>query len=1261
MQRRILAGAGAVALIGSLVAPPVATAEPATYTAAGSFNAALGCEEDWSPDCSLADLEFDEASGRYMATFDLPAGSYEFKIAADHSWDANWGVDGIADGDNISFTATDEPTHIIFDPVSKLAVAGPDAELIRLAGSFQDELGCDGEWEPSCLATVMLPRGDIFEFTTDALSKSSYEYKVTHGPSWAINYGVGGEKDGGNYSLSTTPGDKLTFTYDSETHLVDVDMSNPPLPGDGQQRAIWISGTALALPADLAGDTYSIVDHPELSLTAAGEVSAEEVAAYPRTRGYIKLEVDAAGDSAQAVRELLRGPVSIESAADGEPIARTGTQIAGALDALYPGAADRDLGVSWQGDTPSLALWAPTATKVTLTLGEGGSDREIPATRDDDGVWTVDGEPSWANATYLWNVDVYVPDAGEVVTNAVTDPYSVGLTLDSARSVIVNLDDPLHAPSRWSESVMPALRTQAAQTIYELHIRDFSIIDETVPAKHRGTYLAFTHPKAAGMTHLAELADAGITTVHLLPSFDIATIPENRADQAVPTIPDAAPDSPDQQAAINEVKDADGFNWGYDPFHWTTPEGSYATEGNEAGGARTFEYRQMVQSLHDIGLLVVQDVVYNHTAGSGQGKTSVLDKVVPGYYHRLNASGQIENSTCCENVATENLMAEKMMIDSLITWAKDYHIDGFRFDLMGHHSLKNMANARAALDELTLEKDGVDGSAIYLYGEAWNFGEVQNDALFTQARQAHIGGTGIGTFNDRIRDAVRGGGPFDDDQRSHQGFGSGLYTDPNGHSPDDAEEQLAQLRYRTDLIRIGLTGNLADYTFETFEGEKAAREVDYGGQEAGYAAQPQETINYVDAHDNESLFDNGVWKLPADASMDTRIRMNTLSLATVTLGQAPAFWHAGTDILRSKSLDRDSYNSGDHFNAIDWSLETNVFGSGLPPAEKNREKWEAMKPLLADPALRPSREDMERANDMALDLLRLRHSSPLMTLGSADLINERVTFPNAGPEATPGLLIMRITDPAGGDDIDPAIDDLLIVFNASPDPMTETVDGIEPGTVFSLSPIQAAGADDVVKETSWQADSATLTIPGRTVAVLQSGPEESYHPAATAEPQTVAAGETVTVTGTGFKPGEEVTLTVDGEPAGAAQADGEGTVVFSYEVDPKAPAGSRTAVLRQAGIGEATALFAVTKVPGESDPTEPTETTDPAEPTEPTVTVEPDDPASTDGPGTSVTTPSGGAGPMPNTGASVLGLVAASALALLGGLGLLSWRRSRSA
>ena len=457
----------------------------------------------------------------------------------------------------------------------------------------------------------------------------------------------------------------------------------------------------------------------------------------------------------------------------------------------------------------------------------------------------------------------------------------------------------------------------------------------------------------------------------------------------------------------------------------------------------------------------------------------MLDQVVPGYYQRLDATGNVQTSTCCQNVATEHQVAQKLMVDSVVTWAREYKVDGFRFDLMGHHSRANMEAIREALDELTLKKDGVDGKSIYLYGEGWNFGEVANNALFYQATQGQLGGTGIGTFNDRLRDGVHGGSPVRD-STYEQGFGTGLETDPNGQPvPADARN----LGQQTDLVKIGLTGNLRDFQFEGYDGVvKTGDEVDYNGAPAGYADEPDETINYVDAHDNHTLYDLSVLKLPVDTTMADRVRMNTLQLATVTLSQSPSFWHAGTELLRSKSLDRNSYNSGDWFNRIDWTGQESTFGSGLPPKADNENLWPIYQPLLANPALKPGPADMAAAEASALDLLRVRDEVDLLRLGSADLIEQKVSFPNSGTDATPGVIVMLIDDLLGKD-VDPSLEGALVVFNASPEATTQAIPALA-GRGFALTPALATGADAVVKTTTWDAATGSVTVPARSVAVL---------------------------------------------------------------------------------------------------------------------------------------------------------------------------------
>lgn len=515
------------------------------------------------------------------------------------------------------------------------------------------------------------------------------------------------------------------------------------------------------------------------------------------------------------VREALRGRVvATQLAANGAVVAETAVQIAGVLDDLYD-ARDADLGPVLRKGRPTLSLWAPTAQNVSLEIGEKAA--AVPMKRDGNtGVWSVTGPKSWKNKPYRYVVKVWAPTVQKVVTNKVTDPYSLALTTDSKRSLVIDLADKSLAPHGWSRLRKPKAVPLKDAQIQELHIRDFSIEDRT--AKHPGTYLAFTDKNSDGSRHLKKLAEAGTSYVHLLPAFDIATIPETKADQAAPgcDLVSYPADSDQQQECVAKTAAKDAYNWGYDPYHFTVPEGSYATDPE--GTDRTVEFRKMVKSLNDDGLRVVMDVVYNHTTSSGQAGTSVLDKIVPGYYQRLLADGSVATSTCCANTAPENAMMGKLVVDSIITWAKQYKVDGFRFDLMGHHPKANILAVRKALDALTLEKDGVDGKAIILYGEGWNFGEVADDARFVQATQKNMAGTGIATFSDRARDAVRGGGPFDEDP-GVQGFASGLFTDPNSSANNGtSEEQKARLLHYQDLIKVGLSGNLADYRFTDSSG-----------------------------------------------------------------------------------------------------------------------------------------------------------------------------------------------------------------------------------------------------------------------------------------------------------------------------------------------------------------------------------------------------------------------------------------------------------
>ncbi|MFE9863091.1 pullulanase-type alpha-1,6-glucosidase [Streptomyces sp. NPDC005506] len=803
-----------------------------------------------------------------------------------------------------------------------------------------------------------------------------------------------------------------------------------------------------------------------LRLTPSALTDAQK-AKYPHLKDYPAFTVDPR--DRDRVREALRGQlIATQRAANGALLAATGVQSAGVLDDLYGrSASSAALGPVFGHGRPTLSVWAPTAQTVALEL----DGKNIPMRRDDrTGVWSVTGTAQWTGKPYRYVVKVWAPTVQKIVTNKVTDPYSTALTTDSARSLVVDLDAPALAPKGWTGLKKPAAVPLRDAQIQELQIRDFSIADPT--SEHPGEYLAFTDTRSDGMKHLKELADSGTSYVHLLPAFDIGTIPEKKSAQQKPAcdLSVYAPDSEEQQACVAKAAANDGFNWGYDPLHYTVPEGSYASDPD--GTRRTVEFRQMVQGLNGAGLRTVMDVVYNHTVASGQDDKSVLDRIVPGYYQRLLDDGTVATSTCCANTAPENTMMGKLVVDSIVTWAKEYKVDGFRFDLMGHHPKANILAVRKALDALTVAKDGVDGKKIILYGEGWNFGEIADDARFVQATQKNMAGTGVATFSDRARDAVRGGGPFDEDP-GVQGFASGLYTDPNTSTANGTRaEQKARLLHYQDLIKVGLTGNLADYTFtDSSDRTVKGSGVDYNGAPAGYAAVPGDALAYADAHDNESLYDALAFKLPAATSAADRARMQVLAMATAALSQGPSLSQAGSDLLRSKSLDRNSFDSGDWFNALHWDCrDGNGFGRGLPPAADNESKWSYAKPLLTSAALSPGCAQINGASAAYQDLLTIRTTEKEFDLSSTEQVQSTLSFPLSGKDETPGVITMRLGK-------------LVIVLNASPGTEHQQVAELA-GKDYALHPVQAAGADSTVKKASYERSSGSFTVPGRTVAVF---------------------------------------------------------------------------------------------------------------------------------------------------------------------------------
>ena len=403
--------------------------------------------------------------------------------------------------------------------------------------------------------------------------------------------------------------------------------------------------------------------------------------------------------------------------------------------------------------------------------------------------------------------------------------------------------------------------------------------------------------------------------------------------------------------------------------------------------------------------------------------------------------------------------------------------------------ITNMVNIRLALNELTVADDGVDGSQIYLYGEGWNFGEVAGNARGINATQLNVGGLGIGTFSDRLRDAVRGPGPFNGgDSLQEQGFANGLFYDPNlwqagASTPTDQRNRLLLL---IDQIKVGLAGNLADYELVDRTGATVTgSQVDYNGQPAGYTEDPQEVITYISKHDNQTLYDINAYTAPTmTTTMADRIRIQQLGLSVVSLGQGVPFFHAGVDMLRSKSLDRDSYNSGDWFNRLDFTYQTNNWGAGLPMEGVNGTNWYLMQPLLVNPAMKPAPSDIAYSADLFREWLEIRYSSRLFRLNTAADISDRVTFFNDGPSQLEGLIVMHLDDVSAGlADLDPNHEQIIILFNANDAEQTITLASLA-GEAWALHPTQQASLDAVVQTSAVNTTTGAFTVPGRTTAVF---------------------------------------------------------------------------------------------------------------------------------------------------------------------------------
>ena len=781
------------------------------------------------------------------------------------------------------------------------------------------------------------------------------------------------------------------------------------------------------------------------------------------------------------------------------------------IDDLYTAGANdanevQDLGAVIKGESIQFKLWAPTAQQVKVQLfstnaSDAHADKkaieEVALVEDSHtGIWSVNVKAS-AEIYYQYQVTVYHPKTEKVETINITDPYSLSLSVNSEYSQVVDLSASNTMPKGWLTQADNLVKNPEDNIFYETHIRDFSAHDDSLSDHaQQGKYGAFDERKvgnSTGINYLKALREAGINNIHLLPTFDLGTINEDHQkvialsdpiskvcqqltiaelceqnidqSQSIHSYLSTLPtDEPTIQKIVSDMREFDNYNWGYDPFHYTVPEGSYAA--NPEGVARIIEFREMVQAIHNLGFRVIMDVVYNHTHQAGMSSTAVLDKIVPNYYHRLNPfTGEIEQSTCCDNTATERKMMEKLMIDSLVVWARDYKIDGFRFDLMAHQPKDAMLRAREAVKAVDPDN--------YFYGEGWNFGEVANNQRFVQASQLELGGTEIGTFTDRLRDAVRGGAfnAVGEGHRRSQGIGNGRGTIPNELQTDD----LSQYYLMMDQIRVGLAGNLANFPLENAQGEKVTgKQIPYGDQPTGYALDPADIINYVSKHDNQALWDNNQYRIAYHVSTHDRVRMQLQSLAFPIFAQGIPFLHMGSELLRSKSFLRDSYDYSDWFNKVDFAMQGNNYNVGLPPRDKDEANWTMIKEVLKNNEGRDhvSAEDIQFSAQVFMDLIKIRMSSELFRLTNETDIMQRITFQNTGPNQQLGLIAMRLN----GFGKQPSI---MVIFNTSDETKVQPFKG---AAQYQLHAVQQQGVDQRVKQSATSAKG--FSVPPLTTAVF---------------------------------------------------------------------------------------------------------------------------------------------------------------------------------
>ena len=518
----------------------------------------------------------------------------------------------------------------------------------------------------------------------------------------------------------------------------------------------------------------------------------------------------------------------------------------------YPVYTGNDLGVNYSPQKTSFKVWAPKASEVKLRLYDAGNGGDATNTIDlekaDAGTWQITISKDLKNKYYTFQV---LRDGAWLLERP--DVYAKAVGVNGMRGMVADLNST--NPDGWQNDIKPPQKNFTDIILYELHIRDISISPNS-GVKYKGKFLGLTEtgtksPEgvATGLDHIKEL---GVTHVHLLPSFDFNSIDETKPENTQ-------------------------YNWGYDPLNYNVPEGSYSTNPYD-GNVRIKEFKTLVQTLHKNGLRVILDVVYNHTSNT----QSNSNQFAPGYFYRHNGDGSYANGTGCGNeVASEQPMARKFMIESVVYWAKEYHLDGFRFDLMGIHDIETMNMISDTLHKID--------PTIFVYGEGWAAGDSPFPEKLRAVKSNVMQLKEIAAFSDDIRDGIKGGWG----DLKEKGFVSG--------NPD-----------KTESVKFGIVAS-------TQNPQINYKEVNYS--KAPWAAEPFQAITYASCHDDNTLFDRLKISNPASSEEDL-IKMDKLANAIVLTSQGVSFLHSGVELLRTKKGVANSFSSPDSINQIDWGRKS---------------------------------------------------------------------------------------------------------------------------------------------------------------------------------------------------------------------------------------------------------------------------------------------------------------------------------------------------